>query len=209
MLASKELEDKITTLERDAWQSFCNVVHDFLGRKQSKQVWRLCRNFTTNILQAWMQGVTENALLAFSLGFFQAKSDRCERRAWWMFSPRNPGNGEEVSRKMGWGHDGRLCMDLDPRWYTNAQKELPFKCQLLIIWLLTVYTIQRKLQVLFTLWVFQVLLCWCRTISLKVLTYQVAFLQKTVNVNTSQKKCHFSEKLKSQITQKRLTLRKN
>ena len=38
MLASKELEDKITTLERDAWQSFCNVVHDFLGRKQSKQV---------------------------------------------------------------------------------------------------------------------------------------------------------------------------
>ena len=35
MLGSKELEDKMTTLERDAWQSFRNVVHGFLGRNKA------------------------------------------------------------------------------------------------------------------------------------------------------------------------------
>ena len=25
----------MTALERDAWQSFCNVVHDFLGRNKA------------------------------------------------------------------------------------------------------------------------------------------------------------------------------
>ena len=35
MLGSKELEGKMTALERDAWQSFCNVVHAFLGRNKA------------------------------------------------------------------------------------------------------------------------------------------------------------------------------
>ena len=35
MLGFKELEDKMTALERDAWQSFCNVVHGFLGRNKA------------------------------------------------------------------------------------------------------------------------------------------------------------------------------
>ena len=35
MLGSKELENKMTTLERDAWQSFRNVVHGFLGRNKA------------------------------------------------------------------------------------------------------------------------------------------------------------------------------
>ena len=33
-LAPKELEDKMTTLKRDAWQSFC-IVHGFLGRNEA------------------------------------------------------------------------------------------------------------------------------------------------------------------------------
>ena len=32
MLGSRESEDKMTALERDAWQSFRNVNHDFLER---------------------------------------------------------------------------------------------------------------------------------------------------------------------------------
>ena len=35
MLGSKELEGKMTALERDAWQSFRNVVHGFLGRNKA------------------------------------------------------------------------------------------------------------------------------------------------------------------------------
>ena len=34
MLGSKESEDKMTALERNAWQSFYNVVHGFLGRNK-------------------------------------------------------------------------------------------------------------------------------------------------------------------------------
>ena len=32
---SKELEDKMNDLERDAWQSFREVVHGFLGRNEA------------------------------------------------------------------------------------------------------------------------------------------------------------------------------
>ena len=35
MLGSKELEDKMTALEKDAWQPFRNVVHGFLGRNKA------------------------------------------------------------------------------------------------------------------------------------------------------------------------------
>ena len=35
MLDSKELECKMTALERDAWQSFRNVVYGFLGRNKA------------------------------------------------------------------------------------------------------------------------------------------------------------------------------
>ena len=35
MLGSKELEGKMTALERDAWESFRNVVHGFLGRNKA------------------------------------------------------------------------------------------------------------------------------------------------------------------------------
>jgi len=35
MLGSKELEDKMNDLEKDAWQSFCKVVHGFLGRNKA------------------------------------------------------------------------------------------------------------------------------------------------------------------------------
>ena len=35
MLGSKELEDKMNDLERDAWQSFREVVHGFLGRNKA------------------------------------------------------------------------------------------------------------------------------------------------------------------------------
>ena len=35
MLGAKELEDKMTTLERDAWQSFRNVAQGFLGRNKA------------------------------------------------------------------------------------------------------------------------------------------------------------------------------
>ena len=35
MFGSKELEDKMTALERDAWQQFCNAVHGFLGRNKA------------------------------------------------------------------------------------------------------------------------------------------------------------------------------
>jgi len=35
MLDSKELEDKMNDLERDAWQSFREVVHGFLGRNKA------------------------------------------------------------------------------------------------------------------------------------------------------------------------------
>ena len=35
ILDSEKLEDKMTTLERDAWQSYRNVVHGFLGRSKA------------------------------------------------------------------------------------------------------------------------------------------------------------------------------
>ena len=69
MLGSKELEGKMTALERNAWQSFRNVVHGFLGRNKAENYEDLVET-TANILQAWEQDVTKNALLAFSLGFF-------------------------------------------------------------------------------------------------------------------------------------------
>ena len=78
MLGSKELEDKMTALERDAWQSFCNVVHGLLGRNKADRY----EDFVETLLQIYCNlGSTENALPAFSLGFFQAKFERCEQRA--------------------------------------------------------------------------------------------------------------------------------
>ena len=35
MLDSKEIEGKMTALERDAWQSFRNIVHGFLRRNKA------------------------------------------------------------------------------------------------------------------------------------------------------------------------------
>ena len=72
----------------------CNV----LGRNKADNFEDLVEtqiNFTANILQAWEQDVTKNALLAFSLRSFQAKFGRCERRCY------HSGNGEELSRSMG------------------------------------------------------------------------------------------------------------
>ena len=81
MLDSKELEGKMTALERDAWQSFRSVVHGFLGGNKADNYEDLVET-TVNILQAWEQDVTKNALLSLPLRFFQAKFGRCERRTW-------------------------------------------------------------------------------------------------------------------------------
>ena len=74
MLSSKELEDKMIALERDAWQSLQNVVHRFLGRNKIDKY----EDSVDSLLQSWKQDVTKNALLAFSLGFFQTKFDSFE-----------------------------------------------------------------------------------------------------------------------------------
>ena len=50
MLDSKELEGKMTALERDAWQSYRNVVHGFLGRNKTDNY---SENFTANIQQTY------------------------------------------------------------------------------------------------------------------------------------------------------------
>ena len=34
MLGSKKLEDHMAVLEKDAWKSFCNAAHGFLGRNK-------------------------------------------------------------------------------------------------------------------------------------------------------------------------------
>ena len=52
MLGSKELEGKMTALERDAWQSFRNVVHGFLGRNKqtiTKILWKLYCKHTASL----------------------------------------------------------------------------------------------------------------------------------------------------------------
>ena len=53
-------------LERDAWQSFREVVHGFLGRNKAVNY----EDLVEALLQAWMQDVNKNALFAFSLRFF-------------------------------------------------------------------------------------------------------------------------------------------
>ena len=35
ILGSKKLENKMAALEKDAWQSFRNLVHGFLGRDKA------------------------------------------------------------------------------------------------------------------------------------------------------------------------------
>ena len=66
MLGSKELEDKMNNLERDAWQSFREAVHVFFGRNKADNY----ENLVEALLQAWMQDVNKIALFAFSLRFF-------------------------------------------------------------------------------------------------------------------------------------------
>ena len=43
----------MTALERDAWQSFRNVVHGFLGRNNAEND----KGFVKTLLQTWMQDV--------------------------------------------------------------------------------------------------------------------------------------------------------
>jgi len=66
MLGSKELEDKMNDLERDAWQSFPEVLHGFRGRNKADNY----EDLVEVLLQAWMQDVNKNALFAFSFRFF-------------------------------------------------------------------------------------------------------------------------------------------
>ena len=49
MLGSKELEDKMTALERNAWQSFCNVVRGLLGRNKADRY----EDFVETLLQTY------------------------------------------------------------------------------------------------------------------------------------------------------------
>ena len=67
MLGSKELEDKMNDLERDALQLFREVVHGFLGRNKADNY----EDLLEALLQAWMQYVNKNAVFAFSLRFFR------------------------------------------------------------------------------------------------------------------------------------------
>ena len=64
-------------LKSDAWQSFCNVVHGFLGRNKADNYEDSVETLLQTYKQAWKQNVPENVLFAFSLGFFQAKFDSC------------------------------------------------------------------------------------------------------------------------------------
>ena len=63
---SKELEDNMNDLERDANQSFREVVHGFLGRNKADNY----EDLVEALLQSWMQDVNKNALFAFSLRLF-------------------------------------------------------------------------------------------------------------------------------------------
>ena len=52
MFGSKELEGKMTALERDAWQLFRNVLHDFLGRNKADNyeiLWKLYCKHTASL----------------------------------------------------------------------------------------------------------------------------------------------------------------
>ena len=51
MLGSKELEDKMIPLERDAWQSFRNGVHGFLGKNKTDNY--TCKYSVETVLQAY------------------------------------------------------------------------------------------------------------------------------------------------------------
>ena len=101
MLGSKELEGKMTALERNAWQSFRNVVHGFLGRNKADNYKDLMETLLQTYCKLGSRMSLKMALLAFSLRFFQAKFGRCERRAWRTFSSRYSGDEEEVPRSMG------------------------------------------------------------------------------------------------------------
>ena len=82
MLGSKELEGKMTALERDAWQSFRNVVHGFLGRNKAENYEDLVETLLQTYCKLGSRMSLKMALLAFSLRFFQVKFGRCERRVW-------------------------------------------------------------------------------------------------------------------------------
>ena len=89
-LSSKELKDKMSALKKDAWQSICNVEHGFLGRNNAE-------NYEDSIETLLQTYCKLGSRMSFKIHYW-VNFDGCERRAW--FSPKHPGNGEEVSRKM-------------------------------------------------------------------------------------------------------------
>ena len=72
MLGSKELEDKMTALERDTWQSFQNVVHGFLGRNKAYKY----EDLTETLLQTYCKLGSRMSLkmhcLHYHLDFFRS-----------------------------------------------------------------------------------------------------------------------------------------
>ena len=76
MLGSKELEDKMTALEKEAWQSIRNVVQGFLGRNKKADNYE---DSSETLPQTYCKFGSRMSLkiLAFSFGFFLAKFDCC------------------------------------------------------------------------------------------------------------------------------------
>ena len=92
---------ELSALERDAWQSFRNAVHGFLGRNKADNYEELVETLLQTYCKLGSRMSLKMHYLHSHLDIFQAKFGRCERRAWRTFSSRYSGDGEEVPRSMG------------------------------------------------------------------------------------------------------------
>ena len=71
MLDSKELEDNRTALERDAWQSFRNIVHGFLGRNKADNFEDLVETLLLTYCKLGSRMSLKMHYLHFHLNFFR------------------------------------------------------------------------------------------------------------------------------------------
>ena len=82
MLASEELEEQMSDLERNAWQAFRMIVEGFLGNHRRDDLAMVVPNLIESYEKLGCHMSSKLHFLHSHLDIFRGKLGECKRRAW-------------------------------------------------------------------------------------------------------------------------------
>ena len=110
MLASEELEEQLSDLERNAWQAFRMIVEEFLGNHRRDDYAMV----VSNLIESYEKfGCRKLHFLHSHLDIFRDNLGNVKEEYRKKVSSKHPDDGKALSREVERSHDGRLCMKFD------------------------------------------------------------------------------------------------